>query len=195
MRQFGGDRRPRPRASASPLPRTCPIHAYHRQTSLSCRHLWLGQRANATCYQGRRCREYSFKNAGANFKTWSGDFRILSYTSPATDVLAVDSGLSSPQRLQPEEGRRSQLGAICLHVPTLAVLFGRHNLSTYKRQSSRWERSFLCKRSGTVAEQEIKRYESRNLREDCMLSLRGDWRSLETMSNLTRPFFTISAER
>jgi hypothetical protein len=34
----------------------------------------------------------------------------------------------------------------------LLVLFWRHNQSTYKRQYSQWERSFLCQRCGTLAE-------------------------------------------
>jgi len=37
----------------------------------------------------------------------------------------------------------------------LLVLFWRHNQSTYKRQYSQWERSFLCQRCGTSTEQEF----------------------------------------
>jgi hypothetical protein len=36
----------------------------------------------------------------------------------------------------------------------LLVLFWTHNQSAYKRQYSRWERSFLCQRCGTLVEQE-----------------------------------------
>ena len=32
----------------------------------------------------------------------------------------------------------------------LLVLFWGHNQSTYKRRYSRWERSFLCQRCGTL---------------------------------------------
>ena len=36
----------------------------------------------------------------------------------------------------------------------LLVLFWTHNQSAYKRQYSRWERSFLCQRCGTLTDQE-----------------------------------------
>jgi hypothetical protein len=36
----------------------------------------------------------------------------------------------------------------------LLVLFWRHNQFTYKRRYSRWQRSFLCQRCGTLTEQE-----------------------------------------
>ena len=36
----------------------------------------------------------------------------------------------------------------------LLVLFGTHNQSAYRRRYSQWERSFLCRRCGTVIEQE-----------------------------------------
>jgi len=35
------------------------------------------------------------------------------------------------------------------------VLFWRHNQFTHKRRYSRWERSFLCHRCGTLTEQEF----------------------------------------
>ena len=36
----------------------------------------------------------------------------------------------------------------------LLVLFWRHNQFTHKRRYSRWERSFLCQRCGTLTEQD-----------------------------------------
>ncbi|OLB25756.1 MAG: hypothetical protein AUH13_29655 [Acidobacteria bacterium 13_2_20CM_58_27] len=36
----------------------------------------------------------------------------------------------------------------------LLVLFWRHNQFTRKRRYSRWERSFLCQRCGTLTEQD-----------------------------------------
>ena len=39
--------------------------------------------------------------------------------------------------------------------PLLLVLLWRQNQFTYKRRYSQWERSFLCQRCGTLAEQEF----------------------------------------
>jgi len=38
--------------------------------------------------------------------------------------------------------------------PLLLVLIWRHNHSTYKREYSKWQRSFLCQHCGALTEQE-----------------------------------------
>ena len=46
----------------------------------------------------------------------------------------------------------SQLSAVTFLL--LLVLFWRHNQFTHKHRYSRWERSFLCQRCGSITEQE-----------------------------------------
>lgn len=41
-------------------------------------------------------------------------------------------------------------------VAALAVIFWRHNRSTYREEQERWNRSFLCQRCGAISEQDVR---------------------------------------
>jgi hypothetical protein len=68
-------------------------------------------------------------------------------------VFYINTGTkNSSAVLSPPVFLFSGLSAITFLL--LLVLFWRHNQFTHKRRYSQWERSFLCQRCGTLAEQE-----------------------------------------